>query len=350
MNPEQNPADGGTNPSNMSLEEFIAQRTKANTPQPEEPETPEEISEEIPEVPETVIDEEIPDEEPEIEGAEEEEDEPENTEVDLLSLTPEQIQDLAKKGKSRLLHRIGELTAQKRALEAKLEETQQAAPAPAIPDAENPFRDLPTIEAVKAKYAELETTVEVTDRILEDNEDYGPDDIIDVEGKEFTKRQIRTANRNARQALLKFLPAQAATLQQREALKAMEAEYEKVIPAEVPEAQDEEGEVGKMFKTLREDPLVEQVRKRVPELAPQLNYILAHASASIIRSKAKPKVPNIARGATGKSKVTPSPGGATAAPSATSTRKKENEAYNRFQQTGSVDDWIAARTAKLSTS
>jgi hypothetical protein len=355
MNTKQ-PDDGGTSPSqNLSLEEFISRRTEALSEQPEAEMPLSEPEEEAPEPPEEVDEtaevEELeaePGESEEEPDAEEEADDAES-EIDLLSLTPEQIQELAKKGKSRLLHRIGELTAQKRALEAKLQETQETNPVPQVPEAENPFRALKSVDEIQAKWTELEGTVEVTDRLLEDHEDYGPDDIIEVDGKEFTKRQIRQANRNARQALIKYLPAQAQTLKQRERLTVMEQEYEKAIPLEIPEVQDEEGEVSKVFKSLKEDPLIARLRKEIPELAPQINYILAHASNSIIASKKKPKLNVKATGFTGKAKVPAVPGGAVAGRSAIAPKKKESEAYQRFQQTGSVEDWIAARAAKLST-
>ena len=78
---------------NMSLEELIAQRTIAHS-QPEEPveEVPEEAQPEE-EVQETPEPEEAPEEPAEDEPEEEEEGEPD---IDLLSLTTEQIQELAK--------------------------------------------------------------------------------------------------------------------------------------------------------------------------------------------------------------------------------------------------------------
>lgn len=348
MNTKQ-PTDGGEPSQNLSLEEFIAQRTEALSEQPEAempPSEPEEEATETVEVDETEAD---ADTETEAEPEADEETDDAESEIDLMSLTPEQIQDLAKKGKSRLLHRIGELTAQKRALEAKLQETQETNPVPQVPAAENPFRDLKSVDEIKAKWKELEGTVEVTDRLLEDHEDYGPDDLIEVDGKEFSKRQIRQANRNARQALIKYLPAQAQTLQQRDQLAALEQEYEKAIPVEVPDLNDEEGDVFKAYKSLKDDPLIARLRTEIPELAPQINYILAHASASIVASKKKPKLSVKATGVTGKAKVPAVPGGAVAGRSAIAPKKKESEAYQRFQQTGSVDDWIAARAAKLST-
>jgi hypothetical protein len=190
--------------SNLSFEELVAQRVARQTSPEEEPEEESEESPEADEEPASLEDEESPESEEEPEDESEEEAE-EESEIDLLSLTTEQIQSLAKKGKSRLLQRIGELTAQKKALEEKIQ-SQPQSQAKVVPQDENPFREVASFEALKGKYDELERTLETTDEILEEHEDYGPDDIIVVGDKEFSKKQIRKANRNAREALTKYIP------------------------------------------------------------------------------------------------------------------------------------------------
>lgn len=349
-NPE-NAIEGATKPSdNMSIEELIAQRTQHRS-EPESTEVEAEVKpdEEEPE-PEVETPEEGETEEVEAETDPEEEEEEDGQEIDLLSLTTEQIQELAKKGKSRLLQRIGELTAQKHALEEKLNAAKPDAKPlqPAIPAESNPFRDLKTLDEVQAKFVELEKVAEETDRILEDHEDYAADDVITVGDKEFTKKEIRLANRNARNAMLKFLPAQSAEIQKGEQLKVMEENFNAAIPKEIPEIADEGSTVHKAYQSMLADPLVEQVRQRVPDLAPQLSYLLAHAASSII-SKQTPK--KVAVKATGipSGKVPSVPFGAGAAPSGNkSARKSGDEAYQQFEKTGSTDAWIAARIAKNS--
>jgi len=325
---------------NLSVEELVAQRVRQySEPEAETPEEiePEETELEAAEEPE----EEIP-EEPE-------ETEEEEQEIDLLSLSPEDIQALAKKGKSRLLHRVGELTAQKHALEEKLNAQADAKPlqVPQAPLENNPFKDLKTVEEIHAKFAELEKVADETDRILEDHEDYAADDVITLGDKEFTKKEIRQANRNARNAMTKFLPAQAATIQHGAELKAMEEQYNAAIPVEIPELADAESNLSKQFQALIADPLVEQVRQRVPDLAPQLGYILAHAVRSI-HSKAAPKTVTPAAGPM-RGKVPASPFGAAGPRSAAKPEKQRIvQAEQQFEKTGSVEDWVAARMAKLS--
>jgi hypothetical protein len=322
--------------SNLSFEELVAQRTARHNPEPESEEQPEEAETESEE-------EEIPAEPEEAEAeeeAEEEEEEPES-EIDLLSLTTEQIQSLAKKGKSRLLQRIGELTAQKKALEEKL---QSQPPVKEVPQEQNPFREISSFDDLKAKYQELEQTLESTDALLEEYEDYRGEDIILVGDKEFTKQQIRKANRNSRDALTKYLPAQQAHLQQIAQMEQLKGQYIAAAQEEVPDINDETTAVGKQFKDLMSDPLIEKLRKQVPEIGYQIEYILAHASNSIhggTRIRKQPAVGN-------KLKVSPSssPFGAGAAKSSVSAKAKGSDAYSRFEKSGSPEEWVAARIAR----
>ena len=320
--------------SNLSFEELVAQRMERHNPEPEPEEQPEEeVSEDE--------EEEIPAESEETEAEEEAEEEEEESEVDLLSLTTEQIQALAKKGKSRLLQRIGELTAQKKALEEKIQSQPQVKE---VPQEENPFREIQSFDDLKAKYQELERTLETTDALLEEYEDYRADDIILVDNKEFTKQQIRKANRGCRDGLTKYLPAQQAHLQQIAQMEQLKGQYIAAAEEEVPDIKDESTPVGKQFRDLVSDPLIEKLRKQVPEIGYQIEYILAHAANSInggTRIKKQPAVGN-------KLKVSPSssPFGAGAAKSSTSSKSKVVDAYSRFEKSGSPEEWIAARIAK----
>jgi len=347
MNVQSEATEEAQNPSsNISFEDLIAQRTqKYSEPAAEAEATEEESWEEEETLEPEAVSEEQDDTE---EEADDEEEGDEEQEVDLLSLNPEQLQALAKKSRSRLLHRVGELTAQKKALEEKLNSQAETKPLPVIPAEQNPFRDIDSVEGLKAKYEELEKVAEETDNILEEHEDYGAEDIIVVGDKEFTKKEIRRANRNAREAMAKYLPAQHAELAKREQRKQMHEHFTGLIPQEVPEVADEESEIGKQYKALLSDPLVELVNLHVPDLGPQLPYILAHAVRSIHRSN-KTKVAAKAAGTISKAKVAGTPYGAGAAKSGVKTAKKNaDQAYQRFQSSHSVDDWIAARVARMS--
>lgn len=347
MNVQSEATDGAENPlsNNISFDDYINRRSQeVSEPEAEAAEPEDESWEETEESlePEAVSDEPEESDEEVTEDEEEEE-----QEIDLLSLNPEQLQALAKKSRSRLLHRVGELTAQKKALEEKLSSQAESKPLPVIPQEENPFRDIESVEGLQAKFAELEKVAEETDNILEEHEDYGAEDIIVVGDREFTKKEIRKANRNAREAMAKYLPAQHAELARREQRVQMEAHYTGLIPQEVPELANEDSELSKQYKALLSDPLVEQVNKYVPDLGPQLPYILAHAVRSIHRSQ-KPKVAVKAAGVVSKAKVPGTPFGAGAAKSGPKTAKKSaDQAYQRFQTSTSVEDWVAARVARM---
>lgn len=344
MNQQSEATDGAAIPSsNISFDDYINRRVNNAEPEAEATESAEDTWEEE----DALEPEEVSEEQEEIVEDESEDEGEEEQEIDLLSLNPAQIQELAQKSRSRLLHRVGELTAQKKALEEKLNSQAEAKPLPTIPQESNPFRDIDTVEGLKAKYEELEKVAEETDTILEEHEDYGAEDIIVVGDKEFTKKEIRRANRNAREAMAKYLPAQSAELAKREQRKVMEQQYTALIPQEVPELADEESELSKQYKALLSDPLVEQVNKLVPDLGPQLPYILAHAIRSIHRSQ-KSKAVVKAAGTASKAKVPGTPFGAGAAKSGVKTAKKSaDQAYQRFQSSTSVEDWVAARVARL---
>lgn len=340
---------GDAKPSgeNLSLQDIVSLRLggEESEESTQEAESEEEAAEENTEneLQEGATESEESAEESEEEESQEEEEES-SADIDLLNLTPDQIKELAKKGKSRLLERIGELTAKNKALEEKARSFEEKQGTKEIPQDQNPFSGITSQEDLQAKYKEIEATLESTDLILEEHEDYGPDDYIVVGDKEFTKKQIRKANRNAREALTKFLPAQSQHLAKMAQIESLAQQYQVAAAKEVPEIQDEESEIGKSYKQVMSDPLIARVKKEIPELGMQVEYLVAHAMRSILGGKAK-----IVAGAGTKLKVKPpsSPVGAGAAKSGNSPKGKTKEAYSRFEQSGSVDDWIAARIAQI---
>lgn len=347
------PNDGNAGPEktsddNLGFAELVSLRAGAT----EEPDT-EETTEGTEESEETETEEtEEQSEETEEEETEESEDDEEETEeegqeVDLLDLTPEQIQELAKKGKSRLLKRVGQLTAEKNAMESRLAALEaQANQAPEVPQDSNPFRDIDSLEKIEAKRKELARTLETTDDLLDEHEGYGPDDIITVGEKQFTKRDIRKANKNARDALAKYLPAQAAHLHKLSQFEAAGKQFQERAKQEVPEIQDEESEIGKNFKALISDPLVDRVKREIPELGMQIEFILAHAARSIFGKKSASLKPG--SGTKLKAKPPAFPGGSGTQKLMKSGDSRIRELEARVDETGSIEDLVALRTEKHS--
>ena len=340
MSEESSAIAGVTEPvSNVSVEEYIARRTGIASQQDEQAEESESDTEVESEDQET-------DSEDTTEYVDEEEDaSSDEAELDLLSLSTEQIQELAKKGKSRLLQRVGELTAQKRLLEEKLQSQAPAKPTKEIPQNENPFKEISDPKELLAKYGELEQVLEDTDAILEEHEDYGPDDIITVGDREFTKREIRKANRNARESITKYIPAQERQIAKVQQLSQMEEHYVAAAKNEVPAILDTESEVGARFNAMMQDPIVQQVRTQIPELGAQMEYLLAHAANSIF-GKGKSKINSAAVGSKLKINPSSSPANSATVRSGSNKPQKAAEAYNRFEKSHSVDDWISARIAQ----
>jgi hypothetical protein len=340
----QNSTAGGESSvsENLSMEGLI-NHLMPGQPQEEETEVleteTEEEETEVLEVVETETDdlsEDVQEEETEAETA--------DNEIDLLSLTPEQFQAAAKKYKSRLLERVGELTAKNKALQAQAEEagTKQQS-VKTIPTEQNPFGQLKTVEEIQEKFEAFESTLETTDRLLEEYEDYGNDDIIEVGSQQFTKKQVKLANRNARDAIAKYLPAQAAHLQTLNNYKVANEQWQELAKQEVPEIADEKSEVGKAYKQLVNDPLVKELKEKLPHLGIQIEYLLAHTAKSKFG-----KVAKVTTGAGTKLKVKPpaSPVGAGASRQGQSQSSKYTDMMKRFEESGSADDWVAAQKYK----
>jgi len=324
---------------NLSMEGLISQLSQGQ-PQEEETEVVEtEESEEAEVEVEDTETEELADDTEEEATEEETADE-----IDLLSLEPDQIQALAKKAKSRLLERVGELTAKNKALQAQAEEAgMKQSSVKAIPTEQNPFGQLKSVEEIQQKYEAFESTLETTDRLLEEYEDYSNDDIIEVGNQQFTKKQVKLANRNARDAIAKYLPAQAAYLQKLDNYKVANQQWQDMAKQEVPEISDEKTEVGKAYSQLVSDPLVKQLKEQMPELGVQIEYLLAHAARSKFGS-----VKKVIPGAGQKLKVKPpaSPVGAGASRQGQSQTSKYADAMKRFEESGSAEDWVAAQKYK----
>ena len=82
-----------------------------------------------------------------------------------------------------------------------------------------------------------------------------------------------------------------------------------------------------------------------PELTVDLEYIFAHAINSI-KGGVRPKVKAQA-GSKLKSKPTASPVGSGAARGGKRVQGKAETRYGKFTESGSSDDWVAARIAKF---
>lgn len=351
MSTQAKPIEGGTEPSgNLSYDQFIALRSASNA-EPETPEETEETNEETEEVEELEesSQETETDEPEETEEEASEEEEAETAPIDLESLSPEEIQALAKKARSRLLKDLGRFKGEAKVLRQELEalKEQTAKPLPpAVPHAEIPevFRNLKSMEEIAAKHAEMEKVAEDADRLLDESEGYGPDEEFEFGGATFTRNKVKAAKRTALAAITKYLPAMHREIVVSEQRKTLKAQFEERIPKELPEVADKESESGKLYHAMIEDPLVARIRETVPEIDPQLDYLLAHAARSI--SAGSKLVPTkTVTGKTPQAKVPESPAGSAAARTSIKPASKAAEAAKaQWEKTGSTEDWQAWKT------
>jgi hypothetical protein len=322
----------------------IAKRKEKQTKQPPAPEKSEASA--------TVVKEEKKPEPPEAKA--------ENEAVVLSKpineLTEEEIAVLANNGKSGLLKRLSEITAKRKqseeqynqriaALEAKLQ--KQEAPAPERIE-NNPYESISDITTLNGKRKEVETLLETFDDVLDKADGLSASEIIlESEGKQYTKAEIKELRRKAIKAKDKYLPAQHNEIVMREQGKQLEAQLSQQARKEISWVENNEDDTTKRYASMINDPRVLKAKKLVPELAPQLDYILAHAANSMWgrRLIVDDKPSN------GKSpSLTPpsSPSTSTAAPTNVDARKEKSikELESRFRESQSTNDYLALRTAK----
>ena len=276
------------------------------------------------------------------------------SQVELSELSDEEIQELAQKGKSGLLKRIAELTAKRKLAEEKAAQleaymAQQQANKPLEPKVENnPYENITSFEDLSKKAQEVNDVVEWAEDVLDRAETLGYEDIAaTVDGRELTKAQVKETLRNARKARDKYLPAQKKEIEAVMQRKGLRSAFEQQAVKELDWlASQEDNDIKRQFFAMLNDPRLKDAEKVLPEVAPQLPYILAHAANSMFARKVIPM--------DGKPspKLTPpgAPSNAVAAGDRTPTAGERNvkEVSKRLADSGSVSDFIALRAAQLS--
>jgi hypothetical protein len=277
---------------------------------------------------------------------------------DISELTDDEIAELAQKGKSGLLKRIAELTAKRKLAEEKaailearealrLQQQQQQPPEPRVEN--NPYTDVGSIEALQAKQAEVESAIEWYEDTLYKNEDAAANDIVaTVQGKEVSKAELREALRNAKKARDRYLPAQYRELQARGLRAQQEDAFRQQARKELSWLNGEDNDTRKQFEAMVKDPRIGKLKVAVPDLAPQIEYLVAHAANSMFTRReiealpSNPTKPTLTPPATPKSSAAP--------PERADARveKAIKDVQSRFQETGSSNDYVALRAAQIS--
>ena len=211
-------------------------------------------------------------------------------EIDLESMSEQDLRELAEKLGSRAVARYGELTAKRRQAEEQLNALKQELvkrdtqkdPLETKKIENNPFGDIDTVEKLQAKAKEVDEAIEWAEDILWHNEHLGAEDIVaTIDGKDYTKAQVRKVMRDSQKARKDFLPAQLAEVNARQNRVAVKQQFSEAIKTELNWMQGDDNDVRKQYEILKESPLLKKAMESVPDLEPYMEYMVAHAANSI---------------------------------------------------------------------
>ena len=271
---------------------------------------------------------------------------------DIDELTDEEIAELAQKGKSGLLKRIAELTAKRKlaeekaaALEAAVQQAKQQLPEPKVEN--NPYANVTTVDDLQGKLKEVNEVVEWAEEILFRSEDMAASDIVaTVDGKEYTKADIRESLRKARRAKDRFIPAQFQELQAKMERSNLETAFKQQARKELGWLEGEDNNVRKRYEAMVADPRLKKLKDSVPEIAPQIEYLIAHAANSMYGRREIPMEKS--KGPTLNPPSNPSTTAAAPEKAEARMEKSLKDVESRFRQTGKGSDFIALRAAQIS--
>jgi hypothetical protein len=341
---------------NISSSEFRAARYKAMTEAmkaqkpPEQPkEQPQEVVPSEPEKPK----EEAVQEEP-IPAPEDNQDVKEqkvlSKDVDLENMSEAELKELAQKLGSKAVARFGELTAKRKQAEEQLASLQAELAKRSSNQLEakvkdNPYANIDKPEELQAKFQEVSEVIDWADDLLEKGEDLGAEDVLtNVNGKDYTKREIKEALRKARKAKEVFLPDQDKQIKIAAERKNFREALTERAKTELPWLQGEDNDVRKQYEAMLSDERLKNIEKMLPDVAPQLPYLLAHAANSIYARRAVDTKPS--------SRLSPpSPVVSQSAESSkpeTRQSKALQDLSTRFNKSGSYKDFKAIRALQLS--
>ena len=339
--------------SNISVTDFAQRRIGELAPGTEQPQD-EEAEEVIEQETEEVLEESVDTEE-----AETSEESPESEDVlsqlDLDDMSEEDLRELADKLGSRAVARFGELTAKRKAAEEKL--TQLEARLKEKPNPletkkveNNPYGNLDTIEKLQQKAAEVDQVVEWAEDLIFESDGYGADDVVtEVEGKEWTKKDVRQSLLRARKAQKTFLPDQLSKVQLRAEGEVLTKQFDSQAKQELSWLEGEDNDLRKQFEATVGDErfkkLKSVLKRESPDIAAQLDYWFAHATNSIHGRKlvgVGKKSPTLNPPKTG------NPASAQSEKGMGRTAKALKELEARFKQTGNARDFAALRKLKMS--
>jgi len=273
--------------------------------------------------------------------------------TDLDNLSESDLKDLSKELGSRAVARFGALTAKAKAAEekaAKLEQQLSTRTRVKYSDEDiqsNPYKDIKNPQELQAKAKELSDVIEWAEEVLFDSDDYTANDVVtSVEGKDYTKKDVRNALKNARKSKTKHLPMQFNAIRDEAQGVQMRQGYARRAIEELPWMKDQNNDVSKKYNAMIRDPrLAKSFKSASPDMRAQLPYLLAHAANSLYGRKVLPTNSEPAKQTVS---LSPPKAGSTAATPARPSAKKKAKAYHsQFKNTGDSSDFIKLRTLQL---
>jgi len=275
------------------------------------------------------------------------------SQLDLTELSDDDIAELAQKGKSGLLKRIAELTAKRKMAEERMAQMetyfqQQSNKNALEPKVENnPYEHIKTADELSKQSEQVNEVIEWAEDVLDKAETIGYEDVAaTVDGKELTKAEVKDHLRRARKARDKYLPAQQKELNAKEQRKSLRSAFENQATKELNWlSAQEDSDIRRQYQAMMSDPRLKNIEDVMPEIAPQLPYLLAHAANSLYGRKLisldKPSL-----------KVNPSGSpdlyAASSERPAVKGEKAVKDARTRLMDSGSIGDYIAFRTLQKS--
>lgn len=269
---------------------------------------------------------------------------------DLESMSEAELKELSQKLGSKAVARFGELTAKRKAAEEQLEalkseiaKREESSFEAKVKD--NPYANIDTKEGLDAKYQELSEVMEWAEERLDKAEDLGADDVVTNEGgREYTKRELREVVKRARKARDVYIPDQGKQIQLAKNRAEMKNALSEKAKAELPWLQGEDNDVRKQYEVLMSDPKFKAIEKALPDLAPQMPYLLAHAANSLYGRRAVETKPT--------ARLSPpspvvSQGAESSKPEARQS-KALSDLSARFNKSGSYKDFKAIRALQYS--
>jgi len=232
-------------------------------------------------------------------------------------------------------------------MEAKLQEKPNPLETKKVDN--NPYGNLDSVDKLQSKAVEVEQVVEWAEDILFESDGYAADDIVtEVEGKEWTKKDVRQALLKARKAQKTYLPDQLNKVQAQIQGEQLAESFSDRARQELSWLEGEDNDLRKQFEaTVGDDrfkKLKKVIKREAPEVAAQLDYWFAHATNSIygrkpVETKKASPVLNPSKMGT--------PSSAKPEKTATRTAKAIKELEARFRESGSARDFAELRKLKM---